>query len=247
MSVPVFLHTAVDSVQVGDAVVLTDAEGRHAVSALRVSVGEVVDLVDGSGNRARCFVESITGRDTCRVQVSARSADAEPALRFVVAQALLKGEHDERAIDLLTQVGVDAIIPMQVERCVVRWDAERETRGRARWQAASGAAARQSRRARWPIIDASLTVDGVANLCRTVELALLLDPYAQVPIGNLQMPASGTVLIIVGPEGGFTEGEAARMLAQGAQPVRLGEEVLRGSAAGFAALAACSAASRWRS
>jgi len=246
VSVPVFLHPAVGSTQVGDAVLLNGPEGRHAVAALRIAVGEAVDLVDGAGVRARCIVESIDGRDTCTVRIAELRTEAEPALRFIVAQALLKGEHDERAIDLLTEVGVDEIIPLQTERCVVRWDAERAQRGRARWQAASGAAARQSRRARWPRIADAVPVDGVAERCRHVDLALLLDPYAQVPIGDVPLPVSGTVLIIVGPEGGLTEAESTRLVSEGAQPVRLGPEVLRGSAAGFAALAACSVASRWR-
>jgi 16S rRNA (uracil1498-N3)-methyltransferase len=247
VSVPVFLHPSVGATQVGDAVQLNGPEGRHAVSALRIAVGEAVDLVDGSGTRAQGIVESISGRDTCTVRIGALSTQEEPAIRFIVAQALLKGEHDERAIDLLTEVGVDEIIPLQTDRCVVRWNADRAQRGQARWASASGAAARQCRRARWPVIHAPHDVRGVAELCREVDIALLLDPQATTAIGDLQLPPTGNVLILVGPEGGFSKVESDLLEAQGVKPIRLGVEILRGSAAGFAAVAACSAATRWRS
>lgn len=247
MTVPVFLQPDIAKARQGDLVEVSGAEGRHAVSALRVAVDERVDLVDGHGRRAQGVVASISGRDRCTVRISEPTSEQEPALRFIVAQALLKGEHDERAVDLLTEVGVDEIIPLQAERCVVRWDADRAVRGRARWEATSGAAARQSRRARWPLIHDPLDTRGLVEICRAVDLALLLDPQAPIAIGDLTMPAAGRALIVVGPEGGLTEAESQLLAAAGAQPTRLGSQILRGSAAGFAAVAACSVQSRWRS
>lgn len=245
MTAPVFLHSAIGTAQPGDVLQLTAAEGRHAVSAMRVCVNERVDLVDGQGTRAQGVVALISGRDSCSVRVSDVSTEPEPVLSFVVAQSLLKGEHDERAVDALTQVGVDAIIPLQTERCVVRWDSERAERGQARWEAASGAAARQSRRARWPVIHRPVDIKAVSDLCAQVDLALVLEAQASLPIGDLTMPAGGKVLVIVGPEGGLSDGELALLTKAGARPTRMGAEVLRGSAAGFAAVAACLAGSRW--
>ena len=246
MSAPVFFHPAVASATVGDLVELQGAEGRHAVSALRVTVGERIELVDGAGTRAQSVVSSVAGREVCVVRIERLQVDQEPDLRFVVAQALLKGEHDERAVDLMTQVGVDAIIPLQSDRCVVRWDEDRAAKGRARWESAAGAAARQARRARWPEILDPIDPVALGAECAAADLALLLDPGASTAIGDLTLPQRGTILVVVGPEGGFTEAEVSLLRSSGATPTRLGPQVLRGSAAGLAALAALSAVGRWR-
>ena len=108
------------------------------------------------------------------------------------------------------------------------------------------AAAKQSRRVRFPIVADLATTDEVVDLVRAAALAALLDETATRPIAELALPGGGEVVVIVGPEGGFTDEERARLVEAGASPVRLGPSVLRTSSAGMAAVSVLMApSSRW--
>jgi 16S rRNA (uracil1498-N3)-methyltransferase len=86
----------------------------------------------------------------------------------------------------------------------------------------------------------------VCGLLGDADLAVVLHEQARRPLAELQIPQAGTVVVVVGPEGGLTDGEVVAFRAAGAHAVRLGAEVLRTSTAGAAALAALSMRSRWR-
>ena len=230
---------------VGSQVALPAAAGRHAVSVLRMRIGESADLTDGLGRCAHAEVIQIGGRDSCCVRVVSVDLEPEPDLRFVVAQALVKGEHGERAVDLLTQAGVDEIIPWQAERSVARWEGDRASRGMQRWRDAMVAAALQSHRARWPLLHPMADVTGIARAVAQAGAALVLHESAERGLDAQGLPAAGTVVIVVGPEGGLTDGEVRELTRAGGALTRLGTPVLRASSAGAFAVAACSTLTRW--
>ena len=128
---------------------------------------------------------------------------------------------------------------------MTRWREDRVDKGLARWRAAARAAAKQSRRPRVPEVADLMTTRQVCGELADVDLALVLHEQARRPLAGVELPAGGTVAVVVGPEGGLTDGEVVALRAAGAQAVRLGPEVLRTSTAGAAALAALSARSRW--
>jgi 16S rRNA (uracil1498-N3)-methyltransferase len=97
-----------------------------------------------------------------------------------------------------------------------------------------------------PEVTDPMTTRQVCGLLAEADLALVLHEQARSPLAALSVPSSGTVAVVVGPEGGLTDGEVLAFRAAGAQAVRLGPEVLRTSTAGAAALAALSATTRWR-
>lgn len=235
---------------VGSELPLPPAAGRHAVSVLRVRPGEGVEVTDGRGWRAGAQVVSVSGRDACILRISEVMWEPEPMVRFVVAQALLKGDQAERAVDLLTQVGVDEIIPWRAERCVARWDGDRTARGEQRWADALAAAALQSRRARWPVLHPAADLAGLTTRIAEVRgsggATLVLHEAADDGLMLEALPTRGDTLIVVGPEGGLTEHEVAALTSVGAHPTRLGTPVLRASSAGALAVAACSGQNRWR-
>jgi 16S rRNA (uracil1498-N3)-methyltransferase len=234
----------VDEVPGGGEVVLDGAEGRHAADVRRVRAGEVVLVGDGAGTRARAEVTAVErARVTCRVLE--RRVEAPPALRVVLAQALVKGDRGELAVELATEAGVDAVVPWRAERCVARWDeGQRGAKALARWRSTAREAAKQARRARIP---------DVAEPASTAQLAgwgadavLLLEATAHESLGGVALPARGELLLVVGPEGGVTDGERATLAAVGAREVRMGAEVLRASTAGAVALGALGARTgRW--
>lgn len=228
----------------GDVLELTGAEGRHAATVRRVKVGEQVDLADGRGTRARCTVLSL-GQDVVRLRVDARELEPQPEPRLVLVQALAKGDRGELAVELATEVGVDEVLPWQADRCIVKWDGSRGEKSLSRWASTAREAGKQSRRARHPVVSAWVSTDELAARVRTTP-TLLLHEGADRPLASAELPASGDLLLVVGPEGGITDREVDVLTDAGGVPVRLGSSVVRTSTAGAAAIAVISArTSRW--
>lgn len=227
-----------------DEVLVDGAEGRHAVDVVRLAPGEPVRVGDGRG----ALIEGVVvdaGPAGLRVRVTARHEVPAPEPEFLLVQALPKGDRGPLAVELATELGVDRVIPWAAARCVTRWREDRVDKGLARWRAAARAAAKQSRRPRVPEVAGLMTTRQVCGELADVDLALVLHEQARRPLAGVELPTSGTVAVVVGPEGGLTDGEVVALRAAGAQAVRLGPEVLRTSTAGAAALAALSARSRW--
>lgn len=247
---PVFL---VDALPDTEEVVLDGPEGHHAATVRRLRPGEPVRLSDGAGGLADCMVLA-ADHDRLTLAVLAHRAVEPPRLRFVVVQALAKGERGELAVELMTEFGVAEIVPWQATRAVTRWQGERGERALARWRSTARAAAKQSRQ---PLLPRVAELHTTGQVCALVEKvlagssagvgkALVLDPEASAALVTMPVPASGDVLLVVGPEGGLTEDELTALRAAGAQSVRLGPSVLRTSTAGAAALAVLAARSgRW--
>ena len=234
----------VDELAESDELLVDGSEGRHAVEVLRLTPGERVRVGDGRGTVAESEVIS-AGPEGLRVAVRSRFEVPPQTPEFVLVQALPKGDRGPLAVDLATELGVDRIIPWQASRCVTRWRDDRVEKGVAKWRAAAHAASKQSRRPRVPEITEPMTTRQVCGLLEDADLAVVLHEQARRPLAELDIPRSGTVVVIVGPEGGLTDGEVVALSAAGARPVRLGPEVLRTSTAGAAALAALSVRSRW--
>jgi 16S rRNA (uracil1498-N3)-methyltransferase len=217
----------------------------------RLAPGELVDLTDGDGLLAHCVV---VGARTGELELAVRARRLEPVprCRLVVVQAILKGDRGEVAVELMTEVGIDVIVPWAAQRCVARWASGRADKALARLRSTAREAAKQSRRARFPEVTDQAGLDETAVLVGQARLALLLDPGAErrlvdvVPSPVAGVQAAGDVVLIVGPEGGVSETETAALTQAGAVPARLGPSVLRASTAGAVAGAlALNAVGRW--
>jgi 16S rRNA (uracil1498-N3)-methyltransferase len=210
------------------------AEARHAIAVHRCRVGEVIDLVDGNGLRARVQVHDIAAKDamTCTVLELIEEPEMQP--RVTVIQALIKD--GELAVDLLSQAGVEQIVPWAAERSVVQWRGARMDKARSKWINAAAVAAKQSRRAWWPEVTEIESTSQVCAWITSASLAILLDPDADEAIGDVQVPQSGEIVIVVGPEGGMSRGETDAFTSAGARPVRLGPTMFRSATAGMAAV-----------
>jgi 16S rRNA (uracil1498-N3)-methyltransferase len=245
MSLPVHLVDSLAGVGPGSVVEVTGPEAHHAVAVRRLRVGEQVVLTDGAGSSARGEVGG-TGKQFFSVTVSELSADPAPAPAFTVVQALPKGDRGELAVEVLTEVGVDVVVPWAAARCVAVWRGDRATRSLAKWRATAREAAKQARRSWFPTVEPLASTGVVAELLRAAGLAVVLHEDATQSLAGLDVPASGTVVVVVGPEGGITDEELALFAEAGVTPVRLGAEVLRTSTAGVAAVAALlSRTARW--
>ncbi|MER8043058.1 16S rRNA (uracil(1498)-N(3))-methyltransferase [Streptomyces sp. NPDC094032] len=237
MTAPVFV---VDTVPPVGGFLLGGAEGRHAVSVKRLRAGEELVLTDGSGAWAACVVVAAEGKDQLTVDVTAVHADPAPAPRITVVQALPKGDRGELAVETMTETGVDAIVPWAAQRCITQWKGDRGLKALAKWRATAREAGKQSRRTRFPEVADAMTGKQVAALLATADFAAVLHEDRDHPSGALataELPASGEIVLVVGPEGGVSPEELALFEAAGARPYRLGHSVLRTSTAGTAATA----------
>ncbi|HVA61433.1 MAG TPA: 16S rRNA (uracil(1498)-N(3))-methyltransferase [Mycobacteriales bacterium] len=243
MTAPVFLCTR-DQLD-GDVVVLAGAEGHHGADARRMRPGERLRLTDGNGRVADGVVTTAT-RGQLGVAVQSRSDVPAPTPRITVVQALAKGDRAERAIEAMTEIGVDEFVPWAPQRAIVAWRGERVDRGLARWRSAAAAAARQSRRVWFPVVGELADRAEVERRIAAATFAVVCHEAADAPLSGRAVPTTGEIVIVIGPEGGLDETELAGLAAAGGQPVRLGPTVLRTGTAGAAAAALLLAASgRW--
>ncbi len=244
MSLPIFLTAAVTDVRHGAVVVLDGDEGRHAATVKRIRVGEHVGLTDGAGTRAvGSVIEAGKTTLTVRLDQVERITRATPVV--TVVQAIPKGDRGELAVEMLTEIDVDRIVPWAASRSVAVWKGERATKGLAKWRGAARTAAKQSRRAWLPEVTELATTAQVVELIAATDLAVVLHEAAALPLAELSLDGVGSILVIVGPEGGISDEEL--QLFADAQVVRLGPSVLRTSTAGVAAVAALlSRTDRWR-
>ena len=226
-------------------IVLGGPEGRHGATVKRIGIGERVLLTDGIGHRAEAVVDSV-GMGDLHLRLQAITQEPQPDSRFVLIQALAKGDRDEQAIEAATELGVDEVVPWQAARSIVIWRGERAARSLRKWESVVLAATKQSRRARVPLVSAPANHAAVIRRIEEAALALVLHEEATLPLAGLELPRSGDVLLIVGPEGGMAPDELSAFVSAGGVAVRLGPSILRSSSAGPAALAVMSAAGRWR-
>lgn len=232
---PLFL---VDDLPDGDTLLLDGPEGRHAATVKRLRVGEAVLLADGRGGLAHATVDSV-GRDTVGLALTDRAVLGPPAPRVLLAQALVKGDRGELAVELATESGVDGVLPWRAARCVARWDdGPRGAKALGRWRSTAREAAKQARRAWVPTVEEPVTTAALAARVAAAAGALVLHESAGARIGEVALPADGDLLLVVGPEGGITGAELDELVGAGAHPVRLGAEVLRASTAAAVALGA---------
>jgi 16S rRNA (uracil1498-N3)-methyltransferase len=229
----------------GDVVTLSGAEGRHAATVRRLRPGERADVGDGAGLVAECVVTA-RGSAGLELAVRARREVPRPDPAITVVQAIPKGERGELAIEGLTEVGVDRIVPWAATRCVAVWTGERGARSLARWRSTAREAAKQSRRAWLPEVAEPASTGLVAAMIAAASCAVVLDPEAAESLARLEPPPSGGLLVVVGPEGGITDDESQAFLAAGATARGLGPTVLRTSTAGMvAATVLLSRIGRW--
>jgi 16S rRNA (uracil1498-N3)-methyltransferase len=241
MSDPFFL---VDAVSAGPGE-LDGPEGHHAADVQRLRVGERLILGDGRGTTAPAEVVTVRrGGLGLRVGEPVFRPAADP--RLVVAQGIAKGDRGELAVQTMTEVGVDHVVPWSAARSVAQWKAERGEKARQRWVDTAREASKQARRPWVATVGPAASTKDVDVLVRDAALALVLHEEAALPLTTVDLPEAGDILVVVGPEGGIAAEELAGFTDQGGLAVRLGSTVLRTSTAGVAALAVLSARlGRW--
>lgn len=228
-------HFFVNASEVGDGLVeFSGEEAHHASRVLRIRPGETITVADGSGRVVEALVRE-TGA-TVRAEVLGEQNVDAPKPGIVLYQAVAKGRRMDDVIEKAVEVGVRRIVPFMAERTIVRWDRSKRDQAPTRWTAIARAAAKQSRSSY--LTDVSPVVDGAAAALEEGSTVVVLDETSSLPLRE-GMPASPAddIVLVVGPEGGFTSGELEQLRSGGASLVTLGPRILRTETAGAVAAA----------
>lgn len=245
MSAPIFYISAeeYETLTPGASFELDGPEGKHAL-VKRIEVGESIDLGDGTGRRAVGTVHSLTDRGVIVRVEQLREERTSP--RIYLVQALAKDGRDLLAIETATELGVYGVLPWSADRSIVRWKGERASKAHTKWQNTVTAAAKQSRRALIPeVYDLYSTADlvelikevtgqGSAVFILHEQATERLSALARTLVEAENLPEE--IYLLVGPEGGISDREVQLFTEAGAQLALLGDEVLRSSTAGSAAM-----------
>jgi 16S rRNA (uracil1498-N3)-methyltransferase len=228
----------------GAQVALTPEQARYLVSVLRLAPGDALEIFDGQGARwsALLALDALGAPVLASLEKIERDAEDHAgrasALDVALAQALAKGDKLELVIQKATELGASRVIPFAAERSIVKLDEERGATKVVRWQKIAEEASRQCGRADVPAIDAPRSWGDLFAILadEPARRGVVLDPLATaLRLGEAALGAD-KLLLVVGPEGGFSPDELARAEQHGLMRASLGPLVLRTETAGLAAL-----------
>ena len=219
-------------------------EAHHALRVRRVREKEKLIVTDGFGLVGEVEVLALGPGDQVTVKVVDKKTKVKKKPKVAVAQALAKGERSDLAIESLTEVGVDEIIPWQANRCIVKWD-DKSEKGVEKWKQISRESSKQSRRAFFPEVTNCLDSKRIIGIFKNYSKVIILDPDSTVLFTDLIEQITEDVLLIIGPEGGIEENEMKLFAENGALTATLGETILRTSTAGGISVAILLSKTRW--
>ncbi len=231
--------------QVGEPLTLSEDQAHYVRDVLRMVEGNRVELFDGEGRIARTTLVSIDDEVVVEIDELVESTRGESPLRCVLFQAIPKGKRWKWILEKSTELGVDAIVPLETKRTVVKIPDKRLKRRMPRWEKILSSAARQCERAVVPSIDRPVSLLQAAKQVQCdVHLLAHPTPKARTPAQVLDVidDPVDSVGIWIGPEGGFSDEEIDSLVQQGMHPIGLGPRILRADTAGITALTLVQAA-----
>lgn len=202
---------------------LNRQESHHAVNVLRLKEGEAIVVFDGLGNYAEAVIAH-ADKNGVRVRVDGVLAEKHLPLMLTLATAIPKGKRWQALIEKCTELGVDRIIPMLTERSVAKGEGDIE-----KWRRWVIEAAKQSRRARLPEILEPMRLADIPAFARSDKALLLLaDPDGENPgVYRDLVNHVFEVVVMIGPEGGFSGREMEECMRAGARTIKLSQFTLR--------------------
>jgi 16S rRNA (uracil1498-N3)-methyltransferase len=219
--------------QIGQIYEFDNDDAQHAVRVLRMAAGEIFMLADGTGAWSQVKAFAVKKKS---IEVEVMSSGFQEALptTITVVQALPKSDRSKEAVELLTEAGVDRIVP---------WSASRSI-GKAsdKFAVTAREASKQSRRLRIPEVTDIATTEQICEAIQLSDLAVVFHESADVKLSDcISSHNVAHLLIIIGPEGGITSSELEAFAKAGAKVALMGRPILRSAHAGIAAVAAISA------
>jgi len=217
-----------------DLLVLRGDELRYLRNVLRLGPGDAVLVFDDTGREWPATLERLDAREAGLRLGAVRQRAAEAAERVFLLLGLTKGDAPDRVVRGATEVGVAGFLPAITARSIRRLPPERAVTRRARWQKIAAEAVRQSGRTRMPrvALPCSLTEALASDTVAGAARRLFFSPAAGASLAQALPTDTPSVVLAIGPEGGFTDEEERQLAAAGFAAVNLGPRVLRAVTAG---------------
>lgn len=224
----------------GNRVHIIGTDVNHIKNVLRMKVGEEMCISTGTDKEYRCAVLEFLENEILAEVRFVQENNLELPSKIYLFQGLPKNDKMELIVQKAVELGVHEIIPVAMKRCVVKLDAKKEASKLKRWNAISESAAKQAKRMIIPEVkpvhsfkEAIAYAKSCDQVLMPYELAEGMKETKEI-IGNIQPGQS--VAVLIGPEGGFSEEEAAEAKAAGASLITLGKRILRTETAGMTTL-----------
>ncbi|WP_408954870.1 16S rRNA (uracil(1498)-N(3))-methyltransferase [Natroniella sp. ANB-PHB2] len=219
-------------------VTITGQDVRHITRSLRLDSGDKISVADGEGKKYIIELVELTEKSVKGKVHQDFVAKVEPDTKVTLVQGLPKSKKMDLIAQKTTELGVEEIIPVETERSIVKLKPSKAKRRQKRWQKIAKEAAKQSGRAKIPEVKELVGFEEIISLAKEYDLALI--PWEEEE-GSLKEVIAGNnkmerVMIVIGPEGGFSKQEVERAKEAGIKPVSLGSRILRTETAGLATL-----------
>lgn len=220
---------------VAAVVQLEGSQAHYLARVLRLRVGHSLEVFNGDGNNYSAEILSVT-KKAISLKINQYTVGIPASkIRINLVQALTRGERLDYSLQKATELGVNAIQLLLTERVELHLDEKRLQRRMQHWQQVIISACEQSGRSDLPMLsEPVLLADYLA--IKPASERLVLDPQAQQGVSGVEL-SSGSVDLLIGPEGGFTEVELLQFAAENVQAMRIGPRILRSETAGPAAIA----------
>ena len=228
--------------RLNDKYLITGSDFNHIKNVLRMTVGDAF-LVSDNGVSNLCEIEGFESESVIARIIEENYNDTSLPINIYLLQGLPKGDKMELIIQKTVELGVECVIPVEMNRCVVKLDDKKKKSKVSRWQAVSESAAKQSKCNKIPEITDVLTYKQALEKAK--ELDLLLVPYESkngmedTKEALSQIKKGMSVGILIGPEGGFDEKEIEIAKENGGKVVSLGKRILRTETAAITSVGMC--------
>ncbi|MFP7493586.1 16S rRNA (uracil(1498)-N(3))-methyltransferase [Terribacillus saccharophilus] len=231
----------------GDQVTLDGQDAHHINRVMRMKQGDEIICVHPGGHAAKCRISELTAEHVVVIVSEQIDIDTEMPIAVTIAQGLPKGDKLEFIVQKGTELGATGFVPFQAARSVVKWDEKKKDKKRLRLEKIAKEAAEQSSRQTIPIVEDVHSFQMLLEGSGTYKHKLFA--YEEAAKGLKAEPlrsvfqhisSSDNVLVVIGPEGGFSESEADQLQEAGFAPIRLGPRILRTETAALYMLASLS-------
>lgn len=220
---------------------LTGLDANHIRNVLRLNPGDAIAVFDGRGMVCNAAIRRISGEGVAISLGAASTSETTPPVAITLAQALLKSGKMDALVRPLTELGIARWAPFLAERSVPSPDSKRSEKKRARWETIAREAMKQCRRNRMPEIKTVARFDDILEMTAGSDLSLIFHEDETAPADLLSlresMPGPASILVIIGPEGGFAPSEIEQAGARDILNASLGPRILRAENAAVVAVA----------
>ncbi len=211
-------------------IIIQGEDAHHISRSLRMAVGEKIEVCDMQRTLYLCELTMFTEKEVVARVLSEESSKSEPKYEIILFQALPKSDKMETIIQKTTECGVFSIVPFRSERCIVKLDSKDAEKKRERWQKIAEGAAKQSGRGIIPAVEKVMDFEPAIKKAMEASLVIFCNEREEnATLKSVLETAKieGTISVIIGAEGGFSEKEAEKITNMGAKSVTLGKRILR--------------------